>query len=135
MVNDYSFKKKHTIHIHWKGVGKYTEENSEDIPEKAGVYEILVKRNDGKYNRKYVGRSKNLHERFLEHLSGDEENDDISDGVRKYNCGFDYALLTSEDDRKDAEKLLYKKHKYPWNKEEPEGSERDADIEIVEHSN
>lgn len=125
---------KHIIHVYWSGVRRYAEENSKNVPEKAGVYEILVKRNDGKYNRKYIGQTENLHTRYLKHLSNDEENEDIYNGIRKKICGFDYALIKSEDDRADAEQKLYDKHGYPWNKERPKGSGRDLDIEVIEHN-
>ncbi len=135
MVNGYFFKEKHTIHVYWKGVRRYTEENGEKIPEKAGVYEILVELEDkNKYRRKYIGQAEDLHKRYLEHLSDDEENENIYNGVRKYVCGFDYALIESMSDRKDAEKELYKKYNYPWNKVEPEGSGKDLDIEVIEHN-
>ena len=123
----------HTIDIYWSKIVNYTEDNSDEIPEKAGVYEILAKRNDGKYNRKYVGQTENLYSRYLEHLSDNEENSDIHDGLRKKTCGFDYALLESEADRKDTEQELYDEHDYDWNQVRPEGSGRNLEVEVVEH--
>lgn len=126
---------KHTIDVYWSKIIKYLEENAEDVPEKTGVYEILVKLKDkNEYKRKYIGRAANLHRRYLEHLSDEEENENIHDGVRDYICGFDYALIGNEPDRKDAEKGLYEKHDYPWNEVPPEGSGRDLDIEVIEHN-
>ncbi len=126
---------KHTIHIYWKGVKEYKEESKNQIPNDGGVYEILVKnKNTGKFIRKYIGQTEDLQQRYLEHLSDDEENSDIYNGVRKYVCGFDHVLVEDEDDRKDAEKNLYKEHDYSWNEQEPEGSDRNLEIEVIEHS-
>lgn len=125
---------KHTIDVYWNGVIKYIEENGDDIPEKPGVYEILVKTDDGKHNRKYIGQSDDLNDRFFSHQSDQEENEHIKNGLKKYYCGFDYALLDSEEDRKDAEQKIYDKYGHPWNKQRPEGSGRDFDIEVIEHN-
>lgn len=133
MINGYLFEEKHTIHIYWSRVILYTEENAQVIPEKSGVYEILVKGADG-YMRRYVGQADNLNIRYLQHLSSEEENPKIREGVRNNTCGFDYALVDDEDDRKDAEKALYEKYDYIWNDKEPEGSGRNLDIEVIEHS-
>ena len=128
-------KEKHTIHVYWKGVKRYTDENGEDTPDKAGVYEILTKRKDeDRYDRKYIGQAVDLRARYFDHLSNEEENENIHEGVRKWVCGFDHALLDLEADRKDAEQAIYDKHKHPWNKERPEGSGRSSDIEVVEHN-
>ena len=124
---------KHIIDVYWNGVIEYIEENSDDIPEESGVYEILVKNDDGKYYRKYIGQSDNLNDRYFSHMSNQEKNEDIKNGLKKYHCGFDYALLDPEDDRKDAEQKLYDEHGYSWNKQRPEGSGRNSDIEVVEH--
>jgi len=126
---------KHTINVYWDGVIEYDEDNGNDIPESAGIYEILVKKKDEeKYIRRYIGQTNNLTDRFYAHLSDEEENEDILDGVRKYVCGFDYALIDSEADRKDAEQKLYDKYQHQWNQERPEGSSRDLEIEIIEHN-
>lgn len=125
---------KYVIDVYWSGVEEYIEENGKNIPEDSGVYEILVKnKNTGKYMRHYIGQADDLRERYYEHLSDNEENEGISGGVSKWVCGFDFALIDDEDDRKDAEKGLYEKHDYKWNEIEPEGSGRSHDIEIVEH--
>jgi len=124
----------HKIDIYWSKIFRYIEDNSDEIPEEAGVYEILAKRNDGKYNRKYIGQTENLYARYLEHLLDNEENSDIHDGLRKKTCGFDYALIESKEDRLDAEQKLYDEYKYSWNKQRPKGSGRNLDIEVIEHN-
>ncbi|MDI6777974.1 MAG: GIY-YIG nuclease family protein [Patescibacteria group bacterium] len=114
------------IVINWNGVIVYKEGDSHKVPSKSGVYEILVRnKHTGKYMRKYIGSTDDLNRRFSEHLSLEEENDKIRNGVRKYVCGFDYALIGDEDDYLDAEQGLYDKHEYSWNKGRPEGSEND----------
>ena len=126
---------KYVIDVYWDGVIEYIEENAEDIPEEAGVYEILVKLKDkDEYGGRYIGRAAKLHKRYLEHLSDEEENKNIHDGVRYYVCGFDYALIENEADRKDAEKELYEMHNYAWNEIPPEGSGRNLDAEVIEHN-
>jgi len=135
MINGFYFKDKHVIHVYWEGVKGYTDENSEKIPNEDGVYEILVKqKGKNEYKRKYIGQTEDLQDRYYKHLSDEEENENIYEGVKKYICAFDYALIESEADRKDAEKGLYEKHNYPWNKTKPEGSGRNLDIEIIEHN-
>lgn len=125
---------KHTIDVYWNGVVEYNEENGDKIPESGGVYEILVKKKDeDKYMRRYIGQTEDLNDRFYKHLSDDEENENIQDGVRKYVCGFDYAFINSEADRKDVEQKLYDKYQHSWNKERPKRSGRDLDIEVIEH--
>ena len=125
----------HVIHVYWRGVRKYLEGNSEAIPEDAGVYEVLVKKEGkNKYMRRYVGQAVDLRTRYLEHLSDEEENEDIYDGLREYVCGFDCAPIKLKADREDAEQTLYDRHKHPWNKERPKGSRRNLTIEVVEHN-
>lgn len=120
------------IVINWNGVLSYKEENTYKIPEKAGVYEILeYNENTNKYIRRYVGSADNLHRRSIQHLSSEEENGNIRNGVRKYICGFDYALIENEYNYLDAEQGLYDKHVYSWNQKRPEGS-GNYDYEIVE---
>lgn len=125
---------KYTIDVYWSGVEEYTEENGENIPEESGIYEILEKNeNTEKYDRRYLGQTNDLRGRYYEHLSDDEENENISEGVSNLVCGLDFALIDDEDDRKDAEKGLYEKYDYQWNEIEPEGSGRNHDIEVEEH--
>lgn len=125
----------HVIHVYWEGVRKYLEENSEHIPEGAGVYEILAKKKGkNEYMRRYVGQAADLRTRYSEHLSDEEENEDIYNGVREYVCGFSCALIELKANREDAEQALYDKYRHQWNKERPKGSGRNLTIEIVEHN-
>lgn len=119
------------IEINWEGIIAYEEDNDYRIPEDGGVYEILVIQDDSKYSRKYVGKTDDLKRRYLEHLSDDEDNEDMKNGLKNYECGFDFALIDNEDDRLDAEQGLYDKYEYKWNNQRPEGSGSD-DYEIIE---
>jgi predicted GIY-YIG superfamily endonuclease len=126
---------KHIIHVYWEDIVSYIEENGKQIPEDAGIYEILVKKkSENTYMRRYIGQTNDLRSRFFKHLSDEEENEDIRGGVSDFVCGFDYAELDSESDRKDAEQKIYDKYEYPWNKERPEGSGRNLEVEVIEHS-
>ncbi len=119
------------IKINWNGVISYKEENINRIPESPGVYEILTKNDNGKWDRRYVGSCDDFRRRFTEHLSDEEENENIRNGLKEYTCGFDYAVIENEDDYLDAEQGLYDKHEYGWNKNRPEGSGK-GDYEISE---
>ena len=127
---------KYKIKIRWSEIIKYIRRNSESIPEEPGVYEILVKQSTGRYKRRYVGQTDDLKRRFLEHLSEDEPNEYIKKYLEKYNCGFDYALLHGENDRKDVERTLYYRYREEirCNNITPEGSGRDYYIILEEVS-
>lgn len=125
---------KHRIVLKWSKIISYNSDSADEVSEDAGVYELLVKQQDDKYKRRYIGQADDLHKRFLEHLSPDEENSCIKKKLKEYACGFDYALLSTVADRKDAEQALYDKYESEatCNQVRPEGSGRGYDIELIE---
>jgi excinuclease UvrABC nuclease subunit len=108
--------------------------NETKVPELPGVYELLVKQEDGKYLRRYIGQGDSLRERFQRHLSPLEPNACIRERLAKYVCAFDYAVVSDRDDRLDAEKALYERYRSQahCNHVPPSGSGRPYDVEIVE---
>jgi hypothetical protein len=128
------YKKKIKIVIKWSPIVRWQASNDGKVPEVPGVYELLVKQNDDKYARRYVGQGDDLRERFQAHLSPEEENECIRERLAKYVCGFDYAVIAHRDERLDAERALYDKYRthLHCNKVRPSGSGKDYDVEIVE---
>lgn len=122
------------VKLEWSKIIKYDRANYEIVPEIAGVYEILVKQNTGGYKRRYIGQADNLRKRFLEHLSEEEPNECIKKYLKNYICGFDYALVFDENDRKDAEQALFIKYQEEarCNVRSPEGSGRVYNIVLEE---
>jgi hypothetical protein len=114
-----------SIKISWTWVNPYDGTHLYAVPQRAGVYEVMVKlKNSDRYRREYVGQSADLHGRAAAHLTADEPNACLRDGVQKYVCAFRYALLASEADRLDAEQALYDKYQHPCNSSRPPGSGR-----------
>jgi len=124
------------INLNWSDLYEYVENNEIFIPNGIGVYEICARHKDGIDYKYYVGSSNRLSTRFLEHLSDEEENEGIKYGLRNYICSFRFAQLNNEDQMKDAEFGLYKKHSnvgaYEWNNIEPDPSSLDRNIEVIE---
>jgi len=111
-----------TIKINWTWVKPYEDYNQSKVPSSGGVYEILVKHEDDKYYRYYVGSSDNLNRRYGDHLSQGEPNPKIKEGLKKYTCAFDYYVINNESTRENIENWLYNHNKYSWNDCEPSGS-------------
>lgn len=110
-----------TIKISWKWVKPYVADRQDTVPRVGGVYEILVKKSD-EYYRKYVGSADDLNRRYGEHLSTNEQNSDIRNGVRNNECAFDYFEIEGKSTRENVENWLYHKHDYSWNNVEPTGN-------------
>lgn len=91
-----------------------------EVPEKSGIYLLYVNYKSGKWECFYVGKAEDLHSRLLDHLSGSESNKCIKENV-KYLCGFYYALVSREEDRKGIEKYLYNYFKPECNQNDPGG--------------
>ena len=127
-------KRKIRITIKWSAIIRWEAPNDGLIPERAGVYELLVKQNDGNYLRRYIGQGDNLRDCFQRHLSPKEPNECIREHLAKHLCGFDYALIADRGDRLDAEMALYDKYQQQahCNRVRPPGSGRGYDVEIVE---
>lgn len=100
----------------------YTEsEVKKHVTEKAGVYLLWFKLETGKWKCFYVGKADNLRARLLDHLLDDEENECIKNRVTKHICGFEYAKVPKESDRKGIEKFLYDHYSPGCNQTDPGG--------------
>ena len=117
-----------TINISWKWIKPYNENNQGNAPQSGGVYEILAKNDEGKYNRKYVGSADNLNKRYGEHLSSNEPNQKIKNGVKSLDCAFDYYVIDNKSTRENVENWLYHHHTYPWNECEPPGNGNQVEV-------
>lgn len=73
------------------------------MPKSSGIYMISVRQAAGGYLARYIGKARDLHARFLEHLSPYEQNACIRDVLANYGCQFQYALIGREEDRVDTE--------------------------------
>ena len=93
------------------------------VEDKGGNYVISVGLKNKKYNPIYVGKTKYLETRLLEHLSSNEENECIKDRVGNRILYFHYCYVNNEEDRKNIEYTIYKKFDLECNKIEPEGRE------------
>lgn len=108
------------MNISWSGFYTYSEANVKiNAPEKAGIYLLWVELNDSKWKCFYVGQAGNLKKRLLEHLSDSEENECIKNKVKKYSCGYEFAVIGKQADRDGIEKYLYEKYKPECNKISP----------------
>lgn len=110
------------MEIKWSSFhGSYTEEEVKKyVPPDAGIYMLWVQIQSGKWRCFYVGKG-NLKERFLHHLSSDEENECLSNKISKYVCGFEYAVVSSQGDRDGIEKYLYDYYSPECNAVDPGG--------------
>jgi len=114
----------YTIKITWSNFIPYTQGTSANVPDAPGVYEFWVGlKGEGK-RRIYVGKADNLSERYLHHLSDEEENECLKNNLKKYVWYYRYAIIKIKADREDAELGLYRKYKYECNIVEPPGSGR-----------
>lgn len=87
-----------------------------------GVYLLWVKLKTGKWRCFYTGRASNLESRLLAHLSSKEPDTCIKTNIAKYICGFEYAKLKTQSDRKGIEKFLYDQYKPECNDLDPGGT-------------
>lgn len=101
------------MEVKWSGFfSPYTEEKIKlYATESAGVYLLWVKLKNDKWRCFYVGQAKNIKQRLLDHLSDSEENECIKENVSKFVYGFEYAVISKQDDRNGAEKYLYNYYK------------------------
>ena len=113
------------VKLEWTWVHPYESTRLWNIPQRAGIYEVMTKLKDSdRYRRDYVGQSTDLHHRAADHLSANEPNSCLRDTVQKYVCAFRYALVSPEADRLDAEQALYDKYRHRCNTSRPPGSGR-----------
>lgn len=92
------------------------------VPTEAGVYLLWVKLKNGNWRCFYVGRTRNLEERLLEHLSESEENECLENKASNYVCGFEYAKIAKQADREGVEKFLYDHYGPECNTADPGGT-------------
>ena len=101
----------------------YTEETVKaNATTSSGVYLLWVQLEIEKWICFYVGQALNIYDRFLDHLSNEEENECIKEQVSKYVCGFEYTVISKQADRDGIEKYLYDHYnKFECNKVDPGG--------------
>lgn len=113
-----------TIKLQWYGLFVYNEGNVKKfVIDKGGNYMISVSLTEGGYKPIYVGKAVKLETRLLQHLSSDEENECLRSRVSEKVLYFRYCYIDSEEDRKNIEHTLWKKHSPKCNEQEPEGKE------------
>lgn len=126
-------KQKIRIRVPWSSWRAWRSGNSADLPERGGVYELLVKQTDGTWLRRYVGKGASIKERFGAHLLPSESNACLRRHLSgKLTVQFRYALIPSPADRADAEQALWDRYQHNCNQVRPAGSGRGFDVEIVE---
>ncbi|NIO19747.1 MAG: GIY-YIG nuclease family protein, partial [Candidatus Aenigmarchaeota archaeon] len=67
--------------LKWSKDIQYKAGNAGYIPNESGVYKIYVKLKNGKLNGIYIGKAKNLKNRFLQHLRDNETNSCIKSNL------------------------------------------------------
>ena len=109
--------------IKWSSFhSSYTkEELKRHVPKEAGIYLLWVQLQSGKWRCFYIGKAINLEERLLNHLTASELNTCLKDKVSKYICGFEYAIVSSENNRDGIEKHLYNQYSPECNQIDPGG--------------
>ena len=111
------------MEVKWSGFfTPYSQEKVKlNATESAGIYLLWVKLKNDKWRYFYAGQAKNIKQRLLDHLSDSEENKCIKENVSKFVCGFEYAVISKQDDRDGAEKYLYDHYKPECNNVDPGG--------------
>jgi len=125
-------KQKITIRLSWSAARSWEQGNSAGLPERGGVYELRVLQQDQTWRRRYVGQGSDIKERFETHLAASEPNACLRGYLQSNACRFRYALVSSADDRADAEQALWDKWHHKCNQVRPVGSGRGYDVDIVE---
>ena len=111
------------MELDWHGRYDYGRDIIEKyVIDKGGIYMISVRLKNKKYSPIYIGKTRNLETRLLEHLSDDEENGCIKNNI-KYALSFRYCYVNNEYDRKNIEHTLYNRYTPECNKIIPEGKE------------
>lgn len=124
-----------TIKITWSNRLEYKDKHIDDIPAKAGVYEIQGRKaTDGGYTRRYLGVTDDLKKIYSEHLSDIEQNEKLKKFLKEKRAFFRYVPVDAEQTRKDVEKGLYYQYKHSFNDSSapPIGSGRYVKIKIEE---
>ncbi len=84
---------------------RYIENKVPAIP---GIYVLYVLLENEKWECFYVGNSTNLHDTLMQHLT-EQENPKISENIKDYICGFEYATLELDEERAGVSKYLFDK--------------------------
>lgn len=111
------------VQFPWSERIELIEANARVIPEnRSGVYRLMTrKQGSEEYLVIYVGKSRDLKERLLQHLSDGEENACLREKVSKLTVWYRIAYAAFEEDRQDAEHTMYHKFNPGCNEVEPAG--------------
>lgn len=111
------------MNVNWKFYSEYSESHVlKYAPKRPGVYLLWVKLTDDKWRCFYVGKAEDLESRLLDHLSKSEPNECLKKKVSSKICGFEYAEVSKESDRKGIEKYLCDQYKPECNQNDPGGT-------------
>ena len=91
------------------------------VPRDGGVYLLWVRMKSRKWRCFYVGSAGNMEERLLHHLSPDEDNVALREQLTDFVCGFEYARVEGEEERRRIEKFLYDRFRPELNPADPGG--------------
>lgn len=112
------------MELNWKGRYSYDETTvKKNVMNKSGNYMILVKQKNENYRPVYVGKTVDLEQRLLEHLSNSESNPCLKKHVKEHILGMRYCYVYSETDRQNVEYSLYKNYSHECNQNKPDGKE------------
>lgn len=93
----------------WSCLQSFVEGNIQNnVPSRAGIYLLLSKQDNGKWNYFYIGKSDNLKTCLMNHLVSDKETvrglkEKIRDGI----CAYEYIVIGRKNERNGIEKFLY----------------------------
>lgn len=109
------------VQFPWSERIELTEANVRVIPERrSGIYRLMTRRQRSEeYPVIYVGKSRDLRERLLEHLSDGEENACLKEKISTLMVWYRIAYAEFEEDRQDAEHTMYHKFNPSCNEVEP----------------
>ena len=86
-----------------------------------GVYRFSYLHENGNYYVCYVGQSKDIKKRLLEHLSDAEPNTRLKTYLKSERCFFRYAQITKQYVCDAVERQAYKYYQPSCNQAEPSG--------------
>ncbi len=111
------------VELYWSAFYRdYTEEEIHQFaPREGGVYLLWVRTKSRKWRCFYVGASDNIESALLRHLSPEEENTAMREQLTEFVCGFEYARVAGEEERKGIVKFLYDRYKPDLNPTDPGG--------------
>ncbi|XOB46317.1 MAG: GIY-YIG nuclease family protein [Candidatus Nealsonbacteria bacterium] len=95
--------------LQWSNLIPLTYEKIQNISSLAGVYRLSYGPGDGNFYIFYIGRTKNLRRRILNHIGNLEDNLCIKNYIRKYPCRFKFAIIPDEEVRVGTERELIQK--------------------------